>query len=354
MTTPTITTLLPTYRRPHLLKRAIESVLEQDFADFQLCIYDNASGDETAAVVADYAKRDPRVRYHAHPSNLGLSGNLAYGLEQVATPYFSILSDDDMVLPGFFQVAARALDDHDDAAFVSTRVIHADEDSRVLQATDITWVRTGVQRPPDGFVALLKEGGPIWTGTMFRTSLVRKIGGLDLDTGFVGDWDLFLRLACHFPFVVEQRPGAVFFHQRDSISTQVKLDGTWPGWLKLMRNVAAEESLPEDVRNLGQRVLTEQLVTRLAGVGSGASRRGNFDDARQAADLLADRYGQRSRALKIRLLIFAFRTMPFLRRLPWVGGWRFTHVTGGKDGRPVTVSEYLANLDAQPPHRAPQ
>ena len=45
---PLITTIIPTYQRPQLLRCAIQSVLDQTYANFQVCVYDNASGDETA------------------------------------------------------------------------------------------------------------------------------------------------------------------------------------------------------------------------------------------------------------------------------------------------------------------
>ncbi|RKX41747.1 MAG: glycosyltransferase family 2 protein, partial [Thermotogae bacterium] len=64
---PLITTIIPTYRRPKLLQRAIKSVLNQTYPHFQVCVYDNASGDETAEVVAEFAKKDPRVKYYCHP-----------------------------------------------------------------------------------------------------------------------------------------------------------------------------------------------------------------------------------------------------------------------------------------------
>ena len=96
---PLITTIIPTYRRPKLLKRAIKSVLNQTYPHFQVCVYDNASEDETAEVVAEFAKKDPRVKYHCHPENIGAIKNFKYGLERVGTEYFSILLDDDLLLP---------------------------------------------------------------------------------------------------------------------------------------------------------------------------------------------------------------------------------------------------------------
>jgi len=59
MSEPLITTVIPTYRRPAMLRRAIRSVLSQTFPDFRLCVYDNASGDETAVVVEEFRKKIP-------------------------------------------------------------------------------------------------------------------------------------------------------------------------------------------------------------------------------------------------------------------------------------------------------
>ena len=99
MSAPLITTVIPTYRRPAMLRRAIASVLNQTFADLRLCIYDNASGDETSDVVEEFRKRDNRVVYVRRPENIGASANFVDGAGRVETPYFSFLPDDDILLP---------------------------------------------------------------------------------------------------------------------------------------------------------------------------------------------------------------------------------------------------------------
>ena len=104
--TAQITTVIPTYGRPRLLARAIRSVLYQSYPHFEVHVYDNASGDETREVVSQFALRDSRVKYHVHPRNIGMMENFAFGISDVETPFFSILSDDDFlpVLNGHFQV----------------------------------------------------------------------------------------------------------------------------------------------------------------------------------------------------------------------------------------------------------
>lgn len=58
--------IIPTYRRPQLLRRAIKSVLNQTYLYIRVCVYDNASNDETADIVANLEKEDPRVSYYCH------------------------------------------------------------------------------------------------------------------------------------------------------------------------------------------------------------------------------------------------------------------------------------------------
>src|SRR5438128_6282360 len=102
---PLITTVIPTYRRPRLLVRALRSVLRQTVHDFQVIVYDNASGDETGSVVAELAARDPRIRYHLQERNLGPDANFNFAISRVNTEYFSMLSDDDLLMPYFYEQA---------------------------------------------------------------------------------------------------------------------------------------------------------------------------------------------------------------------------------------------------------
>ncbi|MCR4298181.1 MAG: glycosyltransferase, partial [Gallionella sp.] len=101
---PVITTIIPTYRRPVLLRRAILSALHQTYPHVRVCVYDNASGDETESVVdetesvvKEIARHDPRVKYHRHPRNIGSYNNFNYGIREVETEFFSLLSDDDVL-----------------------------------------------------------------------------------------------------------------------------------------------------------------------------------------------------------------------------------------------------------------
>ena len=65
MNDPLITIFIPTYRRPYLLKKAIESALKQTYKEIRIFICDNGSNDETSEIVNKLAKQDPRILYSA-------------------------------------------------------------------------------------------------------------------------------------------------------------------------------------------------------------------------------------------------------------------------------------------------
>jgi glycosyltransferase involved in cell wall biosynthesis len=92
---PAISIGMPTYNGERFIERAIESVLQQTFTDFELIISDNASTDRTGEICAGYAQRDARVRYIRLPENKGASFNFTHVLDQARAPYFSWAADDD-------------------------------------------------------------------------------------------------------------------------------------------------------------------------------------------------------------------------------------------------------------------
>ncbi len=125
-----ITVIIPTFRRPQLLKKAIESVLAQTYSHFLLCIYDNASKDETGQIVAQY--RDERIHYHVHPENVGMNNNYNYALERVETPFFVFLSDDDLFMPTFLEEAIKGFEQYPNAGVFVGGMIYMDHKKRLM------------------------------------------------------------------------------------------------------------------------------------------------------------------------------------------------------------------------------
>lgn len=109
---------LPTYNRAEKLRRAIASVLAQDYANIQLVISDNGSSDETEALCRDYAKSDARVKYIRHPKNQGSTLNFICVLTESDGEYFMWLGDDDRIDPNFVSECLTELDRSPDTVLV--------------------------------------------------------------------------------------------------------------------------------------------------------------------------------------------------------------------------------------------
>lgn len=93
--TPVISVVLPTYNRAALLPRAIESILNQTFKDFELIIIDDGSTDETPAVLKKYAAQDKRIRLLRNEQNCGISCSRNRGIEAARGQYIAPMDSDD-------------------------------------------------------------------------------------------------------------------------------------------------------------------------------------------------------------------------------------------------------------------
>jgi glycosyltransferase involved in cell wall biosynthesis len=120
MTPPLVSVIVPSYNSAHFLGRTLESVLQQDFADYELLVLDNASTDDTSAVVARYA--DPRLRSIRHATNLGMVSNINHGIEQARGRLGIVLCADDHWQPGFLSRSVRQQQDRPGLTFTNSLV----------------------------------------------------------------------------------------------------------------------------------------------------------------------------------------------------------------------------------------
>ncbi|MEO8325327.1 MAG: glycosyltransferase family 2 protein, partial [Nitrospirota bacterium] len=105
---PRVSVIIPTYRRPDFLRRAIGSVLTQTFEDFELLIVDDASPDNTGQVVKGIA--DERIRYCRNEINKGGAASRNRGIKEAQSPYIAFLDDDDEWLPQKLALQVELLD----------------------------------------------------------------------------------------------------------------------------------------------------------------------------------------------------------------------------------------------------
>jgi glycosyltransferase involved in cell wall biosynthesis len=309
-----LSVLLPTFRRPLLLRRAIASALGQTYRDLVVIVFDNASGDETESVVAGFAARDGRVRYVRRERNIGGPENFARALDAVETTYFAFLSDDDALFPRCYEICLRGFAAAPDALLSAASTLEMDALGSVRFAPLGLWPRDGVYRPPESILRMLDNRHPTWTSVVFKREALALVGGLDLAVGSPSDLDFELRIAARFPIVIARTPCAVFSAHADS-NTALQDAAVADGMLLMAQKLAADERIPAATRAAVGKRLARQIRFKLVEICVKALVRGDDEVARQAQRRLRSRGDSGWLSAICRLLVWACRVVPGARAL---------------------------------------
>ena len=205
-----VTVVIPTFNRARFLPGAIDSVLAQTYGDFRLLVADNASTDETAAIVDRYD--DPRVDYVRRPENLGITANHNLALRDVATEYCLILPDDDVLFPQILERTVAALDANPRAGMVHGRFSVLGEDGAVLkEVEDWTYGLDG-DRVEDGDTFVRES--MLWSCRVCASTALMRMAALpeppfDQDDFPAIDFGMWLRMALDWEmaFLAERLAG---------------------------------------------------------------------------------------------------------------------------------------------------
>jgi hypothetical protein len=130
MTTPKVTVLMPVHNGAAYLRAAIESVLAQTLADFELLIVDDGSTDATPDILATFD--DPRIVVVRNPTNLGLVASLNLGIERARGAYIARMDADDLCMRGRLWAQARYLDRHPEIGLLGTAFVRIDAQGEVI------------------------------------------------------------------------------------------------------------------------------------------------------------------------------------------------------------------------------
>ena len=120
---PLVSVGMPVYNGAKSIRRAIESLLTQDYSNFELIISDNASTDQTPDICKYYASRDERIRYYAAEQNMGSVWNYNRVFELSKGKYFLWAADDDFREPYFISKCVQILEENPEAVLCHSYVV---------------------------------------------------------------------------------------------------------------------------------------------------------------------------------------------------------------------------------------
>lgn len=186
---PRVTVLTATYNGSRYLAETLESILAQTFRDFEYIVVDDASTDDSAAIVAEFARRDGRIRLVRNAKNRNPAGALNVGLAQARGEYVAILDHDDLALPERLAQQVAFLDAHPDYGAVGARVRFVDENGELKKE---------VSYPVEPVAArwhLLFAATLLHSASMYRRDLLIELGGYSVKHPFLCDYELLIRIA---------------------------------------------------------------------------------------------------------------------------------------------------------------
>jgi glycosyltransferase involved in cell wall biosynthesis len=183
---PQVSVVLPVWNGERYLRQAIESILEQDFKNFELVIVNDGSTDGTASILAEYSA-DERVRVHTQ-ENCGLVAALNTGVELARAGLIARMDADDISLPNRLRLQYAFMEAHPEVAVLGSSITLIDAVGRQRKT------QTYPQGPEAVAASMLQGCALAHPAVMMRRAAVIKVGGYRQAFQHAEDYDLWLRI----------------------------------------------------------------------------------------------------------------------------------------------------------------
>jgi glycosyltransferase involved in cell wall biosynthesis len=239
---PKVSVILPTYNRANLLPVAVESVLSQDYRDFELIVVDDGSTDATREVLHSYS--DPRIRSLTQ-ENLGIGSALNAGIEAARGSFIARIDSDDRWLPGLLAVEVPILESQPAAGVVYARAQAMDEGGSPLPQM----LGAALKFPGDPFKSFVYGDFGCAITALIRRDCLERAGLYDESLVGNEDWELWIRLSRITSFVFIDRVLANFrMHPgRTTAGASKRFAAITEGRVYVLDKVFSQPDLPEGV-----------------------------------------------------------------------------------------------------------
>ena len=188
---PRVSVIISTYNRPTYLPRAVQTVIDQEYEDWELLVV-NDGGTDVADIVSDF--QDDRIRCWDRSQHMGKAACLNFALKRTRGEYVAYLDDDDIWYPNHLATLVDALDANPDygAAYTEPYEVHyvkGHRSSRIPLQKRLDLCRDFNR----SFMFIFNHVLPL--SLMHRRGLAKRVGGYDETIHALIDWNLNRKLA---------------------------------------------------------------------------------------------------------------------------------------------------------------
>lgn len=217
---PHVSVVIPAYNAAWCIRRAVDSVLAQDYRDFEVIVVDDGSQDETAAVLAAYGDA---LRVVGKP-NGGLSSARNAGIAAARGDHVAFLDADDWWLPAKLAHQVALLDGRPDVLFCSTTTRVVTPDGRSL--ADWRCGGGAGKGEADALAAIFAINAHVagsGSAVLARREAFARAGGFDESLRSLEDIDMWMRLAALGDYACIDEPLTVIEKRADSMSGNLEV-----------------------------------------------------------------------------------------------------------------------------------
>jgi glycosyltransferase involved in cell wall biosynthesis len=213
---PAVSVVVPAFNAAWCVGKAVDSVLAQDFREFELIVVDDGSSDDTAQVLARYGDALRVVRQ----SNRGLSAARNTGIHQSRGEFVAFLDADDWWLPGKLGRQMALMRARPDVGFCSTAARVEDPEGRLLNLWNaVRWQGSFLVHLFGSNADVAGSGSAV----VARRSLFGEVGGFDETLRSLEDIDMWMRLAAAADYACIDEPLAVILKRPGSMSRNLEV-----------------------------------------------------------------------------------------------------------------------------------
>ncbi|PKO13694.1 MAG: hypothetical protein CVU39_17855 [Chloroflexi bacterium HGW-Chloroflexi-10] len=274
---PIITVIIPAYNQSHYLAGAIESVLAQDYEDWECIVVNDGSTDSTAEVVKAY--QDQRIHY-IYQQNAGLSAARNTGIRNARGKYLSFLDSDDLFAKNKLSLLINVFHNNPEIALVSGSTELIDQNGIAIAR------KFDPVLPADTSQLLL--GNPLHVGSVLvKRSWQEKIGFFDTRLRSYEDWDFWLRLALYNAKFVCIPEVVSFYRFHTEQMTRNRQQMTRASFT-VLDQIYAQQNLPEPWIQLKDKAYSHSHLRAAANAYAGSDFNNGKNHLRQAILLSPD------------------------------------------------------------------
>ena len=269
---PLVSIGIPTLNRAEsYFREALESALNQDYANLEIIISDNCSDDGTEDLVEKFRREDNRIKYHRHKERISLNDNFNFCIKKASGKYFLLLHDDDLIDNDHISSCIRGVNSNKEVGIIRTGVRVIDPEGQILYEVK----SNGQELSPHEFFLswfnYLDNSVPIYyCNTLFNTNKLKQIGGLNSKKNLYQEGVAIAKLISRFKHVdISDIKASYRIHNKKFSINEAKLED-WCDDSLYFLNIICENSdkNKELLRSVGKNYFNKRCYLRADQINS--------------------------------------------------------------------------------------